>query len=176
MSDLEMNPKHDLHRESGSSGSKNVWILQHRIPRYLHPVSTCTQSSMTTRYLPLRVYARLPPRPIASRAFHAQPPLYDTASPLETRLRQSLKDAMKSKNRPASTCLKVRLHRLLPPSFISSLVRRCGSLMRAGDIGRLDLRLEIHSQPIRPPRIRGHPNPPERDHQPRMSNFHWLTG
>ena len=42
------------------------------------------------------------------RSFHPNPTLRDAStSPLETRLRQGLKDAMKSKDRPAAFCLKV---------------------------------------------------------------------
>ena len=43
-----------------------------------------------------------------TRSFHAKSILHDASpSPLETRLRQGLKDAMKAKDRPASTCFKV---------------------------------------------------------------------
>ncbi|CAD6576830.1 MAG: hypothetical protein TREMPRED_001779 [Tremellales sp. Tagirdzhanova-0007] len=56
-----------------------------------------------------------------ARSFHANSVVHNAApSPLETRLRQGLKDAMKAKDRPASTCFKAILAEVTYASKSSS--------------------------------------------------------
>ena len=101
-----------------------------------------------------------------ARSFHANSVVHNAApSPLETRLRQGLKDAMKAKDRPASTCFKVCHYR---PQHQSLLIRTTYS----GDTGRGDLCLQVFIIPDRGSiRIRSDPNSSQRHYQSCQSPF-----